>query len=190
MLYDLVKQNRSIRRFVQSDLLSETEVLSILELARYCPSAANLQQLRFCYSLKPELNEKIFLHLSWAGYLRYWDGPAKGERPAAYIIMLSPVNVSKFHHIDTGIMAQTMLLGATELGFGGCQIASVNKAELHKELALPEDYEIVLVLALGRPAEEVIVEDVIDPDDIEYWRDDNGIHHVPKRLLSDLIIPL
>lgn len=188
MLKDLVRQNRSYRRFDAQHPVTTEQIEILMELARLCPSAANLQQLRFYYSVETQTNGVIYPHLGWAGYLRYWDGPEPSERPTAYIIILSHQNVSKYHLIDTGIMAQTMLLGAVELGLGGCQIASVKKAELQLALHLPAEYDIELVIALGKPAETVVVEDVIDPDDIEYWRDDEGVHHVPKRALEDLII--
>jgi nitroreductase len=90
--------------------------------------------------------------------------------------------------MDVGIAAHTILLGAAELGMGGCQIASADKDELHKLLNLPESLAIMLVLALGKPVEQVVIEKVIDPDDIEYWRDEYYVHHVPKRALKDIII--
>jgi nitroreductase len=95
---------------------------------------------------------------------------------------------TRFHHIDTGIAAQTILLGATEKGMGGCMIASADKAAISKLLHLPEAMEINLVIALGYPAEKVVIDEIDDPDDVEYWRDDDGIHHVPKRRLQELIL--
>jgi len=136
----------------------------------------------------PKRCEQIFPHLKWAAYLNYWDGPSAGERPSAYIIILAPANATKFHHIDTGIAAQTMLLGATELGFGGCMMASLDKTSIQAAFFLPPELEISLVIALGKPVETVVIEDVTDQDDIEYWRDDQGVHHVPKRTLSELIL--
>ncbi len=188
MFRELVAMNRSYRRFVADVPVTAEQMTSLIGLARLCPSAANLQQLRFYFSVEKHTNEIIFPHLSWAGYLRYWDGPDLHERPSGYIIILSPVSFTKFHLIDAGIMAQTMLLGAVEMGLGGCQIASVKKAELHSELKLPDELEIVLVLAIGKPGEQVVVEDITDPDDVEYWRDAEGVHHVPKRSVTDLII--
>ena len=188
MLKQLVKTNRSYRRFDGSVKISKKQINVMLNLARLCPSAANLQQLRFFYSITKKTNELIYQHLSWAAYLKDWHGPKHGERPTGYIILLGPKNISKHLLIDTGIAAQTILLGATEMGLGGCQIASVKKDELHKELDLPQNLEIILVLALGKPVEQVVIEKVIDPDDIEYWHDEFEVHHVPKRALKDLII--
>ncbi|HOU26092.1 MAG TPA: nitroreductase family protein, partial [Candidatus Cloacimonas sp.] len=90
--------------------------------------------------------------------------------------------------IDTGIAAQTILLTAVDNGLGGCLLASVDKDAVHKIFLLPDNMDIVLVIALGYPAETVVIEDVTDQDKIEYWRDENTVHHVPKRKLSDLIL--
>jgi len=188
MLKQLVKKNRSYRRFDGSHKITARQINFLLELARLCPSAANLQKLKYYCSISQKTNKIIYPHLSWAAYLKDWDGPPHGERPTGYIIILGPSKISKHLLIDTGIVSQTILLGATELSLGGCQIASVKKEELHLALNLPAHLEIILVIALGKPVEQVVIEKVVDPDDVEYWRDEFDIHHVPKRLLRDLII--
>jgi nitroreductase len=188
MFKKLMKANRSFRRFDESVRLSKKQITGLIDLTRFCPSAGNLQQLRYFYSIDKRTNQIIFPQLAWAAYLREWDGPLDGERPTAYIVMLGPKEISKYLLIDTGIAAQTILLGAVEMGFGGCQIASAKKDELHKALALPDHLEVILVLAIGKPVEQIVLEKVIDPEDIEYWRDEFAVHHVPKRALKDIII--
>jgi len=188
MLRNLVLKNRSYRRFDASRPITAKTLIHLIELARNCPSAANLQSLRYLPVWDKQLLDAVFPHLRWAGYLRYWDGPLATERPTGYIVILCPAETTKFHHTDAGIVAQTILLGAVEQGLGGCMIASVERDQLRTALDIPQELEICLVIALGKPAEEVVIEDVIDPDDIEYWRDDDGIHHVPKRSLEDLIV--
>jgi len=188
MLKELVLKNRSYRRFDPSTAINGQTLIQLIELARNCPSAANLQSLRFLPIWKPMDCSAVFPNLRWAGYLRYWDGPAPEERPGAYILILRPSQTTKFPHTDAGIAAQTMLLGAAELDLGGCMIASLDREALRAELKLPEELEICMAIALGKPAEEVVIEDVVDPDDIEYWRDAEGVHHVPKRSLKDLLI--
>jgi nitroreductase len=188
MFKKLMKANRSFRRFDESVRLSKKQITGLIDLTRFCPSAGNLQQLRYFYSIDKRTNQTIFPQLAWAAYLREWDGPLDGERPTAYIVMLGPKEISKYLLIDTGIAAQTILLGAVEMGFGGCQIASAKKDELHKALALPDHLEVILVLAIGKPVEQIVLEKVIDPEDIEYWRDEFAVHHVPKRALKDIII--
>lgn len=188
MLKQLVRKNRSYRRFDESVKITKKQINHMLNLARICPSAANLQQLRFYYSISKKTNKHIFENVSWAAYLKDWHGPKLGEHPTGYILLLGPAQISKHLLIDTGIAAQTILLGATELGLGGCQIASFKKDVLHSALGLPQNMEVILVIALGKPVEQVVIEKVIDPDDIEYYRDEFEVHHVPKRALKDLVI--
>jgi hypothetical protein len=75
------------------------------------------------------------------------------------------------------------LLAATERRLGGCIIFSCDKAALHRELELVDDLEVVLVIALGVPKEKVILEETVDGD-VRYYRDENRVHHVPKRALD------
>lgn len=188
MLKDLVLKNRSYRKFDAFFEVKDTQLFELIDLARICPSAGNLQNLRFMPVWeKPHLNI-VFDNLRWAAYLSYWDGPEPEQRPTAYILIISPIQTNKFHLTDAGIAAQTILLGAAEKGLGGCILGSVNRQEIQERLGIPEGMEVSLVLALGKPAEKVVIEDVTDPDDIEYWRDPDNVHHVPKRALDDLII--
>ena len=130
----------------------------------------------------------MFPQLSWAGYLKDWGGPAEGERPAAYIVILGDKTVSHSFGCDHGIAAQTILLGATEKGLGGCIIGSVHEEELRKALEIPATCEVLLVIALGKPKEKVVIEPVGPDGDIRYWRDGESTHHVPKRSLEEIII--
>ncbi|MGE4490496.1 MAG: nitroreductase family protein, partial [Kiritimatiellales bacterium] len=155
-------------------------------LARLCPSGANLQPLKYFLSCDAAMNARIFPSLAWAGYLKAWDGPAEGERPAAYIVVLGDTEVSKNFGCDHGIAAQTILLGAAEKGLGGCMIGAVNRRALAETLVLPGRYEILLVLALGVSAETVRL--VPAGESIQYYRDANDVHCVPKRSLADLLI--
>ena len=120
--------------------------------------------------------------------MRSWSGPAEGERPSAYIVILGDTEISKSVGCDHGIAAQSIMLGATERGLGGCMIGSIKRDALRETLEIPERYEIQLVLALGKPAETVVLEDVGPDGDIKYYRDDQGVHHVPKRPLDELIL--
>ncbi|WP_016777892.1 nitroreductase family protein [Anaerophaga thermohalophila] len=186
-LKDLVRRNRSYRRFYQDITIPEYVLESLVDLARLSPSARNAQTLKYFISCDAKTNELIFPHLSWAGYLKDWDGPAQGERPSAYIVILNDVNISDTYFCDDGIAAQSILLGAVEQGLGGCIIGSVDRLKLQKALKLPRHLKIVEVIALGKPREEVVIEDVKD-DNIKYWRDENQVHHVPKRSLEEIIV--
>lgn len=187
MLKSLIEKNRSYRRFHQEHNIPFEILKELINLARLSPSGGNLQPLKFFLSNTPENNKLIFPHLKWAGYLKGWNGPEEGERPSAYIIILGNFNYNKIIEYDAGIAAQSILLGAVEKGFGGCIVGSIQRKELHKILNLPDDFRILLIIALGKPKEKVIIESVKE-NNIEYWRDSNGIHHVPKRSLDELII--
>ncbi|HWP95649.1 MAG TPA: nitroreductase family protein [Syntrophomonadaceae bacterium] len=181
-------KNRSYRRFHESHAMSREVLESLVNLTRLSASAANKQPLRFMLSWEKEKNQNLFPTLAWAGYLSDWDGPIEGERPSAYIIMLADSELStKWTAFDAGIACQSILLGATDLGFGGCIIGSVQREVLRSLLAIPPQYEILLVIALGKPREIVEIEP-LQNNQVEYWRDNDGVHHVPKRSLKDIIL--
>jgi nitroreductase len=188
MLKELVKKNRSYRRFDENFKIDLDTLKELVGLARLSASGANLQPLKYVLSCAPQINEKIFSTLAWAAYLKDWAGPEKGQRPSAYIIVLHDKEVSGGAGVDHGIACQTMLLGAVEKGLGGCMLGSINREELRAILKLQDRYDILLVLALGKPAEEVAIEEIGFDGDIKYYHDKDGVHHVPKRSLEDLII--
>jgi nitroreductase len=187
-LRDLVLRNRSYRRFDESYRIERETLVELTGLARCTPSAANRQPLKYILSADRKINERIFPCLSWAAYLKDWDGPAPGERPAAYIVILIDEGIARDWWCDDGIAAQTILLGAVEKGLGGCMIGSINKEQLRQELDIPAHLKIRLVVALGKPAEQVRLEDLAPGGDIRYWRDKKDVHHVPKRTLAELIV--
>ena len=188
MLMELIAKNRSYRRFDESFEVSEKTLKELIELARLSGSAANLQPLKYILSYTSERNELIFPNLSWAGYLKDWDGPCEGERPSAYVIILGDKEIARSFGCDHGIAAQSILLGAVERGLGGCMIGSINRETLLSSLKIPERYEILLVIALGKVVENVVIDEAGPDGNIEYWRDEKSIHHVPKRALGDIIL--
>lgn len=188
MLKEIVRRNRSYRRFDEKHQIRDQVLVELVDLARLSPSGANLQPLKYMLSADVETNAKIFPALKWAGYFQDWDGPEAGERPTAYIVMLGDTQVSKNVGCDHGISAQTILLGAAELGLGGCMIGNLDRNLLREELNISESLDILLVLALGRSIEEVEVDTIGADGSVKYWRDDNRIHHVPKRSLEEIII--
>jgi nitroreductase len=182
--------NRSYRRFVQKHQIRDKQLYRLLNHVRQSSSGANLQPLKYIISNSVEKNEMIFPTLSWAGYLKEWAGPQEGERPSAYIILLGDTELAKSFQYDAGIASQSITLGATEMGLGGCLIGSIKRDVLRKVLVIPEQYEILLVIALGKPAEQVVIDEMSVNGEIKYWRDEKDIHHVPKRGLEELILEL
>lgn len=187
---ELIEKNRTYRRFYQEVEVSMETLRGLIDLARLSSTGGNLQSLKFLLSQTPETNERIFKTLKWAGYLKDWNGPEEGEKPSAYVVVLHDQKISKGFFWDHGIAVQSILLGATEQGLGGCQFDAINRVSLAQELCLPDHLEIVTVIALGKPKEVVVIEKLDESGDVKYWRDQQGIHHVPKRSLDDLIYHL
>ena len=186
---DLVLKTRSYRRFDQSYKVESGLLEDLIGLARLSPSAANMQPLKYLLYNTPKDCERIFPSLAWAGYLEDWDGPAPGERPSAYIIILGDTSITGSFNVDHGIAAQTIMLGASEAGLGGCMIGSIKREQLRKELGIPSGFNILLVLALGKPVEKVVIDEAVGSN-IKYWREGDMTHHVPKRPLDELLINL
>jgi nitroreductase len=185
-LRELLLKNRSYRRFYQDVKITGDELKDMVENVRFTPSAANKQPLKFILVSDESMNRQIFPHLRWAAYLTEWDGPEEGERPSAYIVMLGKRKESPNIDADYGIAMQTILLSAAEKGYGGCLIGSIDKDKIRRLLDIPEELEISVIIALGKPKEKVVIDEVKNGD-IKYWRDEQQIHHVPKRSLADLI---
>jgi nitroreductase len=188
MIRDLILGNRSCRRFEEGFVIEPRTLEELVDLARLSASAANLQPLKYLLSCDPEKNALIFRHLAWAAYLKDWGGPAPGERPGAYIVILGDTAISHTFGCDHGIAAQSILLGAREKGLAGCMIGLIKREELRQALSIPIQYEILLVIALGKPREQAVIDEVGPNGDIKYWRDSAGVHHVPKRSLQELIV--
>jgi nitroreductase len=185
---DLVYRNRSYRRFKQDITIPLKILRDLVDLGRMSACGANKQPLKYLLSADPAKNTAIFPHLYWAKNLPDWNGPAEGERPAAYIIIVGDKTISEAFGQDHGIAAQSIMLGAVERGLGGCMIANIDKPGLRMALKLDDRYELLLVLALGKPKETVVVDELDSAGNSNYWRDEKQVHHVPKRRLKDIIV--
>jgi nitroreductase len=191
MLKDLVLKNRSYRRFYGDYKIDTQELVDLVELARNTGYAANAQALKFMIVSDDEQNKKVFETLVWAAALKDWNGPVEEERPTGYIIILCDKTIGTNKQTDVGIVAQTMMLGATEKGLGGCMIGNINRPLLYENFGIDKErYSIELCLALGKPKEEVRIVDVNETGSVNYYRDENGVHYVPKRKLEDIIYSL
>jgi Nitroreductase len=180
------EKNRSYRRFYQDVEIPECDQRKMVDAARLSPASRNVQPIKFFVCNDASFNAKIFPLLGWAGYLPEWPGPEEGERPSGYIILLHDKNISAGYSCDHGIFAQSILLQAVDLGYGGCMIATYDKQKLSQLLKLPEHLELIIVIALGKPKEIVVIDEVKDGD-IKYFRDEQQVHHVPKRSIEELI---
>ncbi|MCM1170157.1 MAG: nitroreductase family protein [Bacteroides sp.] len=186
MLLDLLKRARSYRRFDASVPVPQQLLEEWVECCRYCPSGRNVQALKYALVTERENCRKLFPLLAWAGYLKDWDGPDENERPTAYMVQLLDTEIAGNCLCDDGLQLQALVLAATEAGYGGCIVKSFKNAELRTLLQLPGHLKITYVLALGKPKETVRIEDM-QAGDVKYWRTPDGVHHVPKRSVQELI---
>ena len=182
MLKDLVLKNRSYRRFYQDTAIELKTLRELVDLARLCGSAGNRQALKYIISNDPQKNALIYQNI------RIDNDPVEGERPSAYIIILEDTRIKLILACDYGIAAQTIHLGAVEKGFGGCMVGNINRDGLRKALQIPSHFEILLVLALGKPKEKMVIETVGEDGNTQQWWDDERVRHVLKRPLDDIIV--
>ncbi|MFW5733726.1 MAG: nitroreductase family protein [Oceanidesulfovibrio sp.] len=185
--HDLVARARTVRRYRESSPVSMQTLEALVDTARLTPSGGNLQPLKYVLSNDPRTNARIFDCLGWASYLKDWPGPAEGERPVAYVVILADAEIAKNVDCDHGIAALALQLGAAERGLGACIIGNVQRKKLSVVLDLPETLSILLVVALGEPAEDVVVDPLAPDGSIKYYRDGERVHHVPKRALDDVV---
>ena len=190
MLRGLMIANRSVRRFQENRKVDNATLERLVELTRYCPSGRNIQPLRYVLINDVERKRMIFPHLMWAGYFKDWDGPAEGERPSAYLVQCLDTQYGNDCLCDDGLQLEAITLGMHTLGLAGCIIKAFNGKKIREVLGLDERYVPRYVLALGYPAEEVVIEemDSAKEDNHKYFRTPDGTHHVPKRPLEELII--
>ena len=185
---ELVKKTRTYRRFDGAYSQKNSELTELVELARNVGSGSNLQPLKYIVSSSGEMNSRIYSTLAWAGSLPDWPGPDEPERPTGYIVILIDKNIRDEADMDVGIAAQTILLGASEIGLGGCMVGSIQRSRLREILDIPTHFKISLVVAMGKPVEKVVLEDVGPDGSTTYYRKADGTHHVPKRKMEEILI--
>ncbi|MFC1951296.1 nitroreductase family protein [Chloroflexota bacterium] len=186
MIKDLILKTRSVRRFYQDVPIEVDTLRQLVDLARYAPSATNMQPLKYIICCDPKWNEKIFPHLGIGN--EECESPAEGERPSAYIIILHDTTIAMHGRIDHGIAAQYVMLGATEMGLGGFMLGYIQREKIAEVLGLTDRYKVLLVVALGKPKEEVVLETVGPDGNTSWWHDSDGVHHIPKRKLDEIIV--
>lgn len=189
MLKDLIFQNRSYRRYYQNREIPMDTLRELVDLARLSPTGKNQQGLKYILSNQSILNRRINDCLTWAGYIKGWKSPPEGEKPSAFIVMVRDIAVGSIWTQDLGFAGMSMLLGAVEKGLGGCFLMAIDKKQLREILQLDDNFEIEAVVAIGYPREKVVLEEMSETGDVRYWRDENQVHHVPKRSLEDIILP-
>ncbi len=187
MIEELIKNNRAYRRYYQNKKVSSSDLLRLVDIGRISSCGNNMQALKYIVCNTKDKNDSLFQNIRWAAALPDWDGPIEGERPSAYIVILLDTNIRKDPMWDHGIAATNILLLATELGYGGCMLASIEKKKLQELFDLGEDMVPLMVISLGVPLEKVQLEDMRSGN-YQYYRDEEDTHHVPKRSLKEVLI--
>ena len=163
----------------------EEVLLKCVDAARLSPSGANLQPISYIIVNDQKLLKKVFDTLSWAGYLPNYQ-PNEKEVPRAYIVMLLDEKINLKSNHDAGLAAMSISMVAYDEGLGSCILGAVDRKKLKEILNVPESLAIALVVALGYPAENPVAAKV-KAGDIKYWLDEDGVLHVPKRDLKDIV---
>lgn len=187
-----VRTTRTCRRFIGNRQIGSAELSWLVDCARLSSSGGNLQPLRYLTVSAPEVCEKLYPALAWAGYLKDWDGPVKEERPTGYIVFLTETRengkTGHMTYIDLGIAAQTIQLAARSRDIATCIFLSFKESVLREVLPVPDGLTVLSVMALGHPLEEVRLADLGEDGSVKYYRDEKQIHYVPKRSLKDCLI--
>lgn len=187
-LLQLLQNNRSYRRFDEKSPITKEQITRWVSAVRYTSSAKNEQPLKYFIATDEKMVYSIFKEVHWAAYLRDWDSPAEGERPVAFLVQLLDTTLSTSSRFDEGIQLEAITLMATADGYGACIMAAFDKRRVMDLLQLPEHLHPITIIALGKPIEKVVIEDLKDGDSVRYYRTEDSVHHVPKRLLEDLIV--
>ena len=189
MLKDLVEKSRSVRSFKAGERLSAETLRELVELARVCPAAMNLQPLKYRLVFEEDECAALLAETRWAASLSV-KLPPEGHGPGGFIVICHDTAITPqkpLFTIDVGIVAQTMMLGACERGLGGCIIGSAAGDRVASLLGLPDHLVPVLILGLGVPDERVVLTEA-ENGAVKYYRDEENVHYVPKRPLDELII--
>ena len=188
---EIVARNRSYRGYDESRKVTKDELEYLVDCARL--TASGMNALPFCFHIAYEQEELDLIQplTKWGAALPDIALPHDGKCPTAFIVICQDKEVSdnlQNFRTDLGITAQTICLGATAIGLGGCMIANFNKEVLHQQLGLPEQYQPILLVAVGKPDEEVVIKEIDKGESTRYYRDSNDVHYVPKRKLKDILI--
>ncbi|MBR4227839.1 MAG: nitroreductase family protein [Bacteroidales bacterium] len=182
----LLRKNRSHRAFDTSYTVAMRQLETIVAVNPKLPSGRNAQTLRFKLLDAQSGGEDFCRYLHLGGYLPELHLPAPGTEPKAFIIICSTEPESPIVDIDLGISLQSMALKAVEIGLNALIVKAFNKKEIKEALGLPSDP--LAVLAIGKGTETITLDEVPAGSDLRYYRDADGIHHVPKITVSDLLI--
>ena len=185
---DLVLKNRSYRGYDNSVKQTKEELMKLVDHARLMPAAKNAQPLKYFLAYEKEIVDLIQVHTKWAGLLSDLNLPFAGTKPTSFIVVLQDTDIkTAMLQTDVGVVAATITLAAAEVGLGCCMIGAFSAAGVKEVMQLPQNLSPVLVIAIGKPDEKIVLTEVEDGN-VDYYRDENNVHYVPKRKLEDILI--
>ncbi len=185
-LEQLLRKNRSCRGYDRSFVVRADQLRRLIAVNTLTPSARNQQVLRF-RPVTAEEAHKVLPHIRLGGALPELHLPFAGTEPEAFIIVCSTVEPDAYVYMDLGIAAQSMLLQATEIGLNGLCIGAFDREAIRRELGLA--LQPLLVIAVGRSCERIELEAIDASESHAYYRDAEGVHHVPKLRPEELLLP-
>ena len=187
---ELVLKNRSYRGYDRTVKQTQEELAALVDYARLMPAARNAQPLKYFLAYDEDVVAQIQKHTSWAGSLPDLSLPFANEEPTSFIVVLQDTtiesNLGQFQK-DVGIVGATITLAAVEKGLGCCMIGAYSAVGVKEVLQLSEHLTPVLVIAIGKPTEKIVLTEALDGE-VTYYRDEENVHFVPKRLAADIIV--
>ena len=182
----LLEKNRSYRGY-RKDYVVKREMLErIVAVNAKIPCGKNQQTLRFKLVTKDTGADKVLENIKLGGMLPELHLPFEGTEPEAFIIVCGTTPETKIVDIDLGISMQSMLLKATEMGLNGIIICAFNTAKITEVFHLP--YEPLAIVAIGKGIEKIKLVPIDENESHAYYRDEQGVHYVPKVRAEQLII--
>ena len=191
MIKDLVIKSRSYRGYDESRKVSREVLLELVDCARFAPSSVNGQPFRYLLVYEKEKVDRLQALTGWARALPDMNLPHPGKCPTAFIVICQNTewddNLNRYLR-DVGAVAQTMLLAATEAGLGGIMIGNFSPDKVSRAMNLPETIVPMLIVAIGKPDEKIVLTEIGNGESTKYYRDSQDTHYFPKRKLEDIVL--
>lgn len=186
-LQTALQLRRTIRLYEQKPV-SREDLTALLDVARLTSCAGNQQRLRYTVVTEPELARHLFAHTAYGALVKPRRSPVWGvSAPTTFIVLSAPAPASSMTFADAGAAIQSLQLAATERHLGCCWLGAINRPAIHQLLQLPDNIEVLFVVAVGYPAEQPVAEDIAEPTHTAYYLDDDNRLHVPKLTLQQLV---
>ena len=146
-------------RAMSGERLSEAELMTLFEAARWAPSSFNEQPWRFVYAERQGGHWERFFDLLSENNRR-WAGAA-----AVLVVVLSRTsferngNPSRTHSYDTGAAWQNLALQGCRMGLVVHGMAGFDYEKARDMLEVPEAFAVEAMIAVGRPAPAEVLPD-------------------------------